>query len=48
MQKNTQKYIQDLLKDLEIQLNTIEGELIETVKIRRKLQKFFKKLSKNY
>lgn len=46
MQENTKKYIEDMLKDLEIQLNTVEGELRETVQIRRKLQKFLKKIPK--
>lgn len=48
MQSNTKKYIQNLLDDLEIQLNTVEGELKDTVKIRRKLQKVFKKISRNF
>jgi hypothetical protein len=48
MQENTKKHIKDLLKDLEIQLNTIDGELKDTIKTRRKLQKFYKKISKIY
>jgi len=47
MQKNTKNYLQDLLEDLEIQLNTIESKLYETIKIRRKLQKFYKKVIRN-
>lgn len=46
MQENTKKYIKYLLDDLEIQLNTIDGEVKDTIKTRRKLQKFFKKISK--
>lgn len=48
MQSNTKKYIQNLFDDLEVQLNTVEGELKDTVKIRRKLQKVFKKISRNF
>ena len=33
-----------MIEDLEIQLNTIEGELQDTIKTRRKLQKFLKKI----
>jgi hypothetical protein len=47
MQKNTKKYIQDLLDYLEIQLNTIEAEVRDTIKTRRKLQKIYKKIAKN-
>lgn len=47
MQNNTKKYINDLLEDLEIQLNTVDGELKDAIKIRRKLQKIYKKISKN-
>lgn len=47
MQNNTKEYINEMLKDLEIQLNTIEAEVREATQIRRKLQKFYKKLSKN-
>ncbi len=47
MQNNTKKHIKAMLDDLEIQLNTVESELKDVIKTRRKLQKFYKKISKN-
>lgn len=47
MKENTKNYIKNLLEDLEIQLNTVEGELQDVIKIRRKLQKFYKKIIRN-
>lgn len=44
MQEKTKIYIKNILKDLEIELNTVDSELKECVKIRRKLQRFFKKV----
>lgn len=46
MQEKTKKYIYDLVEDLEIQLNTIEDELRDTIRTRRKLQRFLKKIFK--
>jgi len=45
MQDNTKKYVKDMLEDLEIQLNTVESELKDAIKTRRKMQKFYKKIS---
>lgn len=47
MQNNTQEYLKGLIEDLEIQLNTAEGEIREAMQTKRKLQKFVKKISKN-
>jgi hypothetical protein len=47
MQNNTKKYIKDSFDYLEIQLNTIEAEVRDVIKIRRKLQKLLKKMPEN-
>jgi hypothetical protein len=47
MQEKTKKYIEDMLEDLEIQLNTVEAELSDAIKIRNNLHRFYKKLIKN-
>lgn len=44
MQMKTKNYILNLLEELEIMLNDVDAELKDMVKIRRKLQAFFKKV----
>ena len=46
MQEKTKKYIYGMVEDLEIQLNTIDGELKDAIRTRRKLQRFLKKIFK--
>lgn len=47
MQENTKKYIENMLLELEMQLGTIEIELNDAIKIRNRLQRFYKKLIKS-
>lgn len=47
MQENTKKYIEDMLWRLKVQTNTAKSEIDEIIKTRSKLQKCFKKISKN-
>lgn len=44
MQEKTKKYIYTMVEDLEVQLNTVEGELRDVIRTRRKLQRFLKKI----
>ncbi|MDD3436177.1 MAG: hypothetical protein PHC64_03385 [Candidatus Gastranaerophilales bacterium] len=48
MQNNTKKYLKNLIDYLEIELNTIKAELRVVIKIKNKLQKFYKKVINNY
>ena len=36
-----------MLDDLEIQLSTVEAELSDAIKIRNRLQRFYKKIIRN-
>jgi hypothetical protein len=47
MQEKTKKYIEDMLLELEMQLGTLEVELSDAIKIRNKLQRFYKKIIRN-
>jgi hypothetical protein len=48
MKENTKKYIEDMLWWFEVQTNTLNFELNEIIKTRRKMQKFYKKIIKNF
>ncbi|MDD3437748.1 MAG: hypothetical protein PHC64_11410 [Candidatus Gastranaerophilales bacterium] len=48
MKENTKKYLKSLIDYLEIELNTINAELRVAIKIKSKLQKFYKKVIDNY
>ena len=47
MKENTKEYIKEMLKDLEIQLNTAKAELKDAIKTKSKLHKIYKKVIRN-
>ena len=47
MQEKTKKYVYEMVEDLEVQLNTVEGELRDAIRTRRKLQRVLKKIFTN-
>lgn len=45
MKDNTKKYIENILKELEIQLNTTDFEIQDLINYEEKCRNFIKKLS---